>query len=174
MASKASRKPSSNGSKEVSCVRCQTPIAPYAGREVGLSKYAHHPGQCADVAEHATTVRAAATGQGTLFAWRCERTEGHGGMASPEICRESGTDRAAFTAHMRDVHGARAHVPPYRLPAKLRKSSAGRSARDAARAAVQAAALDRTQVRPVGGRRGQSADRRVRAARPVLEQRGHA
>jgi hypothetical protein len=105
---KANRRPASNGSKEATCVRCKGTIAPYAGREVALSKYAHHPGQCVDVGEHEATVRKAAAEQGTLFAWRCERTEGHAGMIAPEICAASGTDRAAFTAHMRDHHGATA------------------------------------------------------------------
>jgi hypothetical protein len=100
-------KPSSQGGKVVTCVRCNGDIQPYAGREVALSKYAHHPGQCADVAEHETTVRTAAAEQGTLFAWRCERTEGHAGMPAPQICCASGTDRDAFTAHMRDRHSAR-------------------------------------------------------------------
>jgi hypothetical protein len=119
---KTTRRPASNGSKAVACVRkCGAEIQPYAGREVALSKYAHHPGQCGDVAEHEATVRAAAGEQGTLFAWRCERTEGHSGMPAPEICRESGTDRAAFTAHMRDVHGEPDHKPAYPVPVKLRK-----------------------------------------------------
>ena len=117
---KATGKPSSNGSKAVECVRkCGAEIQPYAGREVALRKFAHHPGQCADVAEHEATVRAAALEQGTLFGWRCERTEGHVGMPALEICRASGTDRAAFTSHMREVHGERA-LTGVSLP-KLRK-----------------------------------------------------
>jgi hypothetical protein len=110
---------SSQGGKVVTCVRCKSDIQPYAGREVALSKYAHHPGQCADVPEHQATVRTAALDQGTLFAWRCERTEGHAGMIAPQICSASGTGRDAFTAHMRDHHGARS-LPGVSLR-KLRK-----------------------------------------------------
>ena len=114
----ATKRPESNGSKEATCVRCKTTIQPYAGREVAFSKYAHHPGQCKDVAEHEAIVRKAATEQGTLFGWRCERIDVDVGSAEVVACHASGTDREAFTAHMRE-HGAR--VDGGFAPVRLRK-----------------------------------------------------
>jgi hypothetical protein len=119
MRSQASKaRPSSNGSKAVTCVRCKGEIQPYAGRQVAFSKYAHHAGQCKDAGEHAAIVRKAASEQGTLFAWRCERIDVDAGSAEAYFCHESGTDREAFTAHMRD-HGAR--VDGGFAPVRLRK-----------------------------------------------------
>lgn len=112
------RTQSSNGSREVSCVRCKAPIQPYAGREVALSKYAHHPGQCADVATREELVRSGAA-QGELFAWRCDRIDADPGRAGVVLCHEHGTDRAAFTRHMRE-HGAQEIKSAYALP-RLRK-----------------------------------------------------
>jgi hypothetical protein len=102
----ATRRPESNGSKEATCVRCDSTIQPYAGREVAHRKYAHHPGQCADAGERDVQVRQLA-GQGSLFGWRCDHIEADAGSIAPAICAETGTDRAQYEAHMR-THGKRA------------------------------------------------------------------
>lgn len=110
----ATRRPESNGSKEATCVRCETTIAPYAGRKVSDTRFAHHPGQCADVAEREAATRQLA-GQGSLFAWRCDHIE-PGAALGPRMCAELGSDRAAYERHMKS-HGATplAALPKVRL-----------------------------------------------------------
>jgi hypothetical protein len=107
----------SQGSKIVPCVACGGDIQPYAGRPVSLSRYAHHPGQCADAAERSATVREMA-GQGELFAWSCRHVEP--GSSEPAVCSEMGTDRAEYDQHMRE-HGA-TPLKPF-APIKLRRKA---------------------------------------------------
>ena len=99
MRNQASKPPASQGGKVVACARCNGDIQPYTGREVAHGKFSHHPGQCADVAER-NALPANLARQGTLFGWRCDRTEVDAGSYTPEICAASGTDRAGYAAHM--------------------------------------------------------------------------
>jgi hypothetical protein len=109
----------SQGAKVVQCVVCKGDIPPYAGRPVSLvgKRYAHHPGQCADVAERNAAIREMA-GQGELFAWSCRKVE----LAAdiPFVCSEMGTDRGEYEAHMR-AHGLIA--PKLPTPIRLRKGA---------------------------------------------------
>jgi hypothetical protein len=128
MASKRTDKPRSNGSKQVTCVRCTAPIQPYAGRAISLygNKFLHHPGQCADAAELQAMVRSTAQ-QGELFAWSCQHLDVGNSDDTAEICGVASTDRAEFAAHMK-LHGRtaiksepkirlRKPVPAAKLPA---------------------------------------------------------
>jgi hypothetical protein len=107
----------SQGGKVVTCVRCSGDIQPYAGREVADNRYAHHPGQCSDVAARDAATRQLA-GQGALFAWRCDHIE-PGAALGPRICSELGTDKAAYAAHMK-AHGM-TPLTSAAGPVKLRK-----------------------------------------------------
>jgi len=120
----------SQGGKSVQCVQCKGEIPPYAGRLMSLigERYAHHPGQCADAGARTVTVRDLAR-QGELFAWTCRKVEPAAEM--PVVCDETGTDRAAYVAHMA-AHGLKATATDYRpvrlrktAPAKLTKPSVG-------------------------------------------------
>ena len=117
------KRPESNGSKVATCVRCKGEIQPYAGRSVALirGQYAHQPGRCKDQAQREAAVHELA-GQGSLFAWRCDRVEL--GDVTGTVCAESGTDRAEYVAHMAD-HGKR--LPSGAAKIRLRKSAPGAS-----------------------------------------------
>ncbi len=108
----------SQGAKVVQCVQCKGDIQPYAGRLVSLvsKRYAHHPGQCANAGARSAAVRDMAR-QGELFGWACRKIELAAGI--PFICDETGTDRAAYVAHMRG-HGLMAPGTDYR-PIRVRK-----------------------------------------------------
>lgn len=118
----------SQGGKSVQCVQCKTEIPPYAGRQVSLigNRYAHHPGQCTNAGARSAAVRDMAR-QGELFGWSCRKVEP--AAESPVVCDETGTDRAAYVAHMA-AHGLKAPATNYRpvrlgktAPAKLAKPS---------------------------------------------------
>jgi hypothetical protein len=128
MAKKLTDRPKSNGSKVAQCVMCRTDIQAYAGRAISLygSKFAHHPGQCADAADRQAKLRSEAQ-QGTLFAWSCQHVEQGSSDDSAEICDVFGADRADFAAHMKS-HGRtaiksepmirlRKQIPAAKLPA---------------------------------------------------------
>ena len=110
----------SQGAKVVQCVQCKGDIQPFAGRLVSLvsKRYAHHPGQCANAGARSATVRDMAR-QGELFAWSCRKVEPAADI--PSVCDETGTDRAAYEAHMR-AHGLKAPAADYR-PIRLRKGA---------------------------------------------------
>lgn len=108
----------SQGGKVVQCAACKGDIQPYAGRLVTtLSKrYAHHPGQCPDAGSRSVTVRDMGR-RGELFGWSCRKVEPAADI--PSVCDETGTDRAAYTAHMA-AHGLKA--PDWR-PMRRRKTT---------------------------------------------------
>ncbi len=110
----------SQGGKSVQCVQCKGEIPPYAGRLMSLigERYAHHPGQCTDAGARSLTVRDMAR-QGELFAWSCRKVEP--ATETPVVCDETGTDRAAYAAHMA-AHGLKAPGTDYR-PIRLRKGA---------------------------------------------------
>jgi hypothetical protein len=104
--SKRTDKPRSNGSKGVTCAKCQGDIPPYAGVALSLygSKFTHHPGQCADAHERSAQLRAQAH-QGELFAWSCRQADRAAKYDdSTLLCDAGGTDRAEYAAHMK-AHG---------------------------------------------------------------------
>ncbi len=107
----------SQGAKVVQCVQCKGDIQPYAGRLVSTrgKRYAHHPGQCTDAGPRSTTVRDMAR-QGVLFGRSCRKVAPAADI--PSVCDETGTDRAAYEAHMR-AHGLKAPGADYR-PIRLR------------------------------------------------------
>ena len=109
----------SQGGKSVQCVACKGEIPPYAGRQVSLigNRYAHQAGQCADAGARTVTVRDLAR-QGELFGWACRKVEP--AAETPVVCDETGTDRAAYAAHMA-AHGLKATGTDYR-PVRLRKT----------------------------------------------------
>jgi hypothetical protein len=125
---KRTDRPRSNGNKLVTCAQCGADIQPYAGRAMSLygSRFVHHPGQCADVADRQAKLRSEAQ-QGTLFAWQCKHLEPGSHDDTAELCDVTGTDRAEFAAHMK-AHGRtaiksepmirlRKAVPAAKLPA---------------------------------------------------------
>ena len=118
--SKRTDRPRSNGSKLVTCAMCSGDVQPYAGRALSLygSKFAHHPGQCADSADRSAEVRSQAH-QGTLlFAWTCQHLEPGSYDDSATLCDVFGTDRADYAAHMKG-HGKTA--PKTESKIRLRK-----------------------------------------------------
>jgi len=102
----------SQGGKVVTCVRCHGDIQPYAGQPASLigKQYTHQAGQCVDAGERTVAVRDMGR-QGELFAWSCRKVTPAADI--PSVCDESGTDRAAYEAHMRG-HGLKAPATDYR------------------------------------------------------------
>jgi hypothetical protein len=113
----------SQGSKPVQCVRCSADIPPYAG--VRVSRYAdrfiHQPGRCATAEAELKRLRAEVNGQAS-FAWSCTIATPRADM--PLICREQGTSREAFAAHMKQHGATELHA---QRPVRLRKRPRPRS-----------------------------------------------
>jgi hypothetical protein len=114
----------SQGDKTVRCAKCKGDIPPYAGVKVAELRetYVHHPGQCADAAERAETLRKVA--QQAMFAWDCSHVQP--GVTEPEICSIAGMGREsadAYLEHFRREHGATV-LKPTVAPVRLRKGAA--------------------------------------------------
>jgi hypothetical protein len=106
--------------QDTECVKCAGRITAFAGRPVSAfgTKYAHHPGQCADRDELERDLRQLA-GQTTMFAASCRQIDPDARYDNMAVCEFTTSDRAAYLAHMKAEHGVRPMIAPKMI--RLRK-----------------------------------------------------